>query len=599
MTIAKISPWCFVLCLAPLGSAMGEVTDERVEDAIRNGVKYLFEQQEKDGAWESERIPGHRTGINSLCTLALLKSGVKPDDPRIQKALGVIRAAEPNQTYDVALQIVVLCAAGAKDDLRLIQRNVDRLEAVQVTKGKERGGWRYGDPIASKLPPDNSNSAFAVWALDEAARAGAKVKEEIWHRALDYWRSMQNADGSWGYQRRFRNEGSGGMTCSGIASSFICKRRLAGKGEKSGGDKAIQKGMGWLEKHFTVSKNQGARGAWWVLYYLASLRRMCDLTGTKTIGKHDWSSEAADLLVRNQVRLGYWRGNGHGENEPLVGTSLALLVLSRERPKEDDADRRSTNQSGASPSRRTSSGAPRVKPDTSRPRPDPPDGDHRALIEKLNKMGLIAEPNHRGKLGFVQGAGDNRLSDAILKELSGIETIRTLDAAGPEVTDAGMAHIAGMTSLRTLYLSKSRVTDAGLRHLAKLQRLEKLYLGETAIGDEGVKHLKGLLNLKELWLGNTRITDKGLKHVARLRKLTHLWLWSTNITDDGLKHLKALRFLERLELSGTKITDAGLVHLEEMTWLRELGIVNPKRISFEAERRLQRALPRCGITGNL
>ena len=82
-------------------------------------------------------------------------------------------------------------------------------------------------------------------------------------------------------------------------------------------------------------------GATWALYYLYGLERAGRLTARRFIplparpgqpDRADWYREGADWLIRQQDGLsGFWAGAGLGENEPLVGTSLALLFLSKGR----------------------------------------------------------------------------------------------------------------------------------------------------------------------------------------------------------------------------------------------------------------------------
>jgi hypothetical protein len=62
------------------------------------------------------------------------------------------------------------------------------------------------------------------------------------------------------------------------------------------------------------------------------LERVGRLSGRRFIGEHDWYREGAELLVREQDKfLGYWRGTGTVETNPLVGTSFALLFLAKGR----------------------------------------------------------------------------------------------------------------------------------------------------------------------------------------------------------------------------------------------------------------------------
>src|SRR6185369_10400312 len=127
-------------------------------------------------------------GISSLGALALAQSGVKPDDLRLRRAADYLRAQKPQMTYELALQTLAFCALEPRRDADLIQRNATRLEEGQTKEGHNAGSWSYGH--AAGLPQgagDNSNADFAIWGLDAAARAGAKVRRETWEAALGNW----------------------------------------------------------------------------------------------------------------------------------------------------------------------------------------------------------------------------------------------------------------------------------------------------------------------------------------------------------------------------------------------------------------------------
>ena len=92
---------------------MAGVTSEEVEQAIREGVRFLKERQRTDGSW-TDADAAARTGTTSLVTLALLTAGEKPDSPVIQRALEFLRQFKPDQlnsTYAISLQTMVFAAA--------------------------------------------------------------------------------------------------------------------------------------------------------------------------------------------------------------------------------------------------------------------------------------------------------------------------------------------------------------------------------------------------------------------------------------------------------------------------------------------------------
>jgi len=320
-----------------MGGLRADIDAEQVRLALDRGIAYLKQQQQFDGTWPDHvGMPG---GITSLCTLALLTAGVPTDDPKVEKALTYLRKLKPTMTYSVSLQTMVLCAAEPKRDLLTIRRNVDWLEDRQLVAGDKKGAWGYSGSLGTG---DGSNSQFALLALHEAQRVGVSVKDETWRRVLSYWTRTQSLDGSWSYMEGQAPTGS--MTCAGIAAMVIASERLNRGDAEVNGDSirccgqpqpntAVERGLEWLGKHFSVQTNPGDPSGQWLLYYLHGVERAGRLTNQRFIGGHDWYREGADLLVHKQEELGtgFWRGSGHAENNPHVGTSLALLFLAKGR----------------------------------------------------------------------------------------------------------------------------------------------------------------------------------------------------------------------------------------------------------------------------
>lgn len=326
-----------VLALTTLSTPVSaaQLTAEQVRAAIDGGVKYLLsEQNPQRGSWsELAQYPG---GVTSLCTLALLNAGVEPSHPQIQKALEFLRPLEPSQTYSTSLQTMVLCAATPRQDLVQIQKNVNWLESIQL----EEGLWTY----AAGAGGDNSNSQFAILALHEAERVGAKVKPETWQRAADYWKGCQNPSGSWGYKAGW-DIGLGSMTCAGIAATVICQGRVdkANASIENGlvqccqpqeEDDSLERALSWLGRNFSVRRNPGRRGAGstWHYYYLYGLERVGRLTARRLIGGHDWYREGTEFLLSQQDPFSHhWVGQNTAEDRPHIATAMALLFLSKGR----------------------------------------------------------------------------------------------------------------------------------------------------------------------------------------------------------------------------------------------------------------------------
>ena len=304
-----------------------------LQQAIQRGTAFLQKDQRPDGTWLA-RSNYHRVGMTALCTWALLKSGAKVTDAPIQKAISALRKADPKMTYGIALQTLVFCAAEPKKDLALIQRNVDLLEASQLTGGPQQGGWTYRRPEnLADAAGDNSNSGFAIWALDEAVHAGAKVNPQTWDRALSQWRKGQRKDGSWGYMNN-GTEGTGSMTCTGIASLVICLNHKPFEVVTKKDIDALGSGLLWLTENFEFDRNPGSKA--WTFYYLMKLRHVGEQAGIRRFGDHDWYSEVNEFLLRTQhPRDGRWRDVGYDSS---VDTALALLALQSGPPPRLAAD---------------------------------------------------------------------------------------------------------------------------------------------------------------------------------------------------------------------------------------------------------------------
>ena len=236
---------------------------------------------------------------------------------------------------------MVLCTARPKQDLLLIRQNVKWLESTQITSGPGRGGWSY-PAQAGRGHGDPSNSQFALLALYEAERVGVPVDPKIWRLALKYWTDLQNPDGSWPYVKGAT--GTGSMTCAGITSMIVTSGQLNtgdarvvdGQVQCCGSqevNRAIENGLQWLERNFSVDTNPSTgRGGGNLLYYLYGVERIGRMTAQRFVGDHDWYREGSDMLIGMQDNFsGFWRGTGHAESDPVIGTSFALLFLAKGR----------------------------------------------------------------------------------------------------------------------------------------------------------------------------------------------------------------------------------------------------------------------------
>ena len=323
---------CFVLLMGNASESHAEIDAAAVQRSIDRGIAYLRKTQNDRGGWEE--YGGQSCGLSSLCTMALLNAGVSRDDPDIVRAMRYLRNIEPKETYSVSLQTLVYCQLGAAGDLPRIRRNVEWLIRSQKQSGTPDriGSWDYGGGRGSGDP---SNAQFALLALGAAQDRGIQIDAQVFQRSHDYWINRQQPEGGWAYGRGRRTSGS--MTCAGIASIIISGNRLGNDADarqirccdgQSGDQDAIEAGLGWLARNFTLQVNPGGE-AMTKFYFMYALERVGRLSGRRFIGDHDWYREGAEHLVALQDEFqGFWSNVGPMENNN-VATSFALLFLSK------------------------------------------------------------------------------------------------------------------------------------------------------------------------------------------------------------------------------------------------------------------------------
>ncbi len=326
---------------------------DKVRQAIDRGVKYLKATQ-RNGNWEGivlNVLANMDGGVTALATLALLTSGVKPDDPTVARALEYLRTLEPKKTYVVGLQTMVFAEARQKRDLPLIQRNADWLirtgvgwkvdDAGRVVGGQLRG-WSY--PNGPSDATDNSNTQYALLGLYAAKQAGAKIDRSVWQEIRNYYSRTQIVQspttGAWGYST---HPAFGGHPSISMSVAGVCGLYIAGMGlddseqqlDPATGVAAncgvysenvpLMRGMNWVAANFNFESPKST------FYNIYGIERLGRLSGERFIGRHDWYREGCEKLIRMQEPSGAIVGRGGIDAAPVISTSFALLFLSKGR----------------------------------------------------------------------------------------------------------------------------------------------------------------------------------------------------------------------------------------------------------------------------
>lgn len=78
------------------------------------------------------------------------------------------------------------------------------------------------------------------------------------------------------------------------------------------------------------------------------------------------------------------------------------------------------------------------------------------------------------------------LTDALLKRIGEIRTLRELSLEDTKITDAGLVHLTGLSALEKLNLNGTKTTNAGLQTLAPLKQLHEILYADTEITELGL-----------------------------------------------------------------------------------------------------------------
>ena len=214
-------------------------------------------------------------------------------------------------------------------------------------RGEHKGAWAY--PVGpAGGGGDPSNSQFALLALYEAERAGIKVNDKTWRLALQYWQAAQNPDGSWGYSPGQPRHRQHDLRRHHVADHRLGRaeprrrrgRRRAGPllRRRNRANDAIENGLRWLERNFSVhtqSQRRGPRSRARQLAAVLPVRR-------RTRRPHDGTPlhRPARLVSRRGRHAGPQPGQPVGllerhrartKTNPHIGTSFALLFLAKGR----------------------------------------------------------------------------------------------------------------------------------------------------------------------------------------------------------------------------------------------------------------------------
>jgi hypothetical protein len=345
-----------------------------IEEALDRGVKFLIDDQNKNGSWGSvERtkdlnifapVPGahhaFRTAVTSLCLCALLELESEHDDVKqtidrgeewLLEHLPKLRRADPVAIYNVwghayGIQALVRMHKRYPDDkqrqakildqIKIQYDLLDRFESVD-------GGWGYYDFRAGTKKPATDSTSFVTAAVlvafDEARAIGVPPPPKLVTRGVDSIKRQQKPDFSYLYGEYLKYSPMGSINRPGgsLGRSQACNLALRLWGDKQITDKVLTT---WLDRLFARNgwlsigrKRPIPHESWFAVagyffYYGHYYAALC-IEQLPEAQQHDHKAHLATILLKIQEKDGSWWDYPLYNYHQQYGTAYALMTLKR------------------------------------------------------------------------------------------------------------------------------------------------------------------------------------------------------------------------------------------------------------------------------
>ncbi len=343
-------------------------------DTVDKAVAFLRTTQAADGSWSKEKS----LGVTGVVLTGLLKAGVPPSDPMVDRGLKFLESLinweerhiagknPKNQLKNYVTSVSAMAFAEANRDGRydkVLKMASGFLKELQWDEGEGKppqdtfyGGFGYD----SKNRPDMSNTQMAIDAL---RAAGIPENDPALQRALRFISRCQNLKGEYNDQPwagKINDGGfiytaagggdskAGGSPMNGLASygsmTYAGIKSMIYAGVKKD-DPRVKAARDWIGKHYTVEENPGMprdknmhlQG---LFYYYHTMAKCLDALGEDHVVdakrvKHDWRKDITEALAKRQKPEGSWSNDADRwfEGDPNLVCGYALMTLSYCKPK--------------------------------------------------------------------------------------------------------------------------------------------------------------------------------------------------------------------------------------------------------------------------
>jgi hypothetical protein len=347
---------------------------EAVDLALRRGVDFLLQRQNRNGSWgsaDSTRamevyapVPGahqaFRAAVTALCIAALIETG--GDAPEVTGALDrseawlleelpKVRRATPDAFYNTwthayAIQALVRMLRRHDDDAVHCQRireqiaqQIDMLDRYEVVDG----GWAYYDFESHTQKPSGSTISFVtatvLVALDEARQAGVPTPSRLIDRGRASMLRQRKPDFSYFYGEYLKSRPMRlvNRPAGSLGRSQACNLALRLWGDQQVTDDVIKTWLdrliarnGWLDigRKRPVPHESWFQVAGYFFYYGQYYATRCiELLPEKD--RKFYQGQLAAVLVALQERDGSWWDFPLYDYHQQYGTAFALMSLGR------------------------------------------------------------------------------------------------------------------------------------------------------------------------------------------------------------------------------------------------------------------------------
>lgn len=336
MVLKRSIGMAVVLCL--VGVAYG--ADRRA--SITRGVDSIYGAMNASGNWEVVTEPepfkpgdnvamvthSNFSGRTALALYALLSCGEKAVDPRLERAIALLKKTPPPPgTYALSFRCLALASLPQTPEIRTaLIRDSKALLANATPQGVASYVRR------AREQPDLSNSQIMLFGLAAARERGVEVPDRLFSAAEDAWHGSQRAEGAWGYaplqkQNPVLTDPHPGMTAAGVATLLlIADAHASAAGPRDRLDPHLEKAMRWLSDNFDRFFGFDLFGDR-SLYCLYALERAGVAGGVKRFGQVPWFERGTTFLESRQNQAGAWTVGVDGSTDATVCTAFALLFL--------------------------------------------------------------------------------------------------------------------------------------------------------------------------------------------------------------------------------------------------------------------------------